>query len=90
MLSAAIGYWDAENRLLYRPPVWLPPKAETRRNALSRAEVVALLKATLGWRLEPGGRWTRLGASTITNRAQGRSRRGGQGEEEMALVEVAV
>ncbi len=69
VLSAAIGYWDAEDRLLYRPPVWLPPKAETRRNALSRAEVAALLKATLGWRLEPSGGWTRLGASAIANRA---------------------
>jgi hypothetical protein len=69
VLSAAIGYWDAEDGLLYRPPVWLPPKAETRRNALSRAEVAALLKATLGWRLEPDGRWTRLDASAIANRA---------------------
>lgn len=65
VLSAAIGYWDAEDRLLYRPTVWLPPKAETRRNALSRAEVAALLKATLGWRLEPDGRWTRLSSSAL-------------------------
>jgi hypothetical protein len=50
ILSAAIGYWDGEHKLTSRPTVWLPDKPESARDALTRAQAAALLKAALGWR----------------------------------------
>ncbi|ATC25306.1 hypothetical protein CA608_12565 [Caulobacter vibrioides] len=69
VLSAAIGYWDGEDRLTNRPEVWLPDKAESPRDALTRSQAAALLRASMGWRLDKEGRWRRLSKSAIANRA---------------------
>lgn len=69
VLSAAIGYWDAEDKLIYRPVVWLPPRSENSREALDRRQLAALLKAAMGWRKGADGKWTRLRASAVANRA---------------------
>lgn len=69
-LSAAIGYWSEEHPLTRRPKVVLPPKPESSRDALTRSEAAALLKAAMGWRLDTTtGRWTRLQGSSRKNRA---------------------
>lgn len=69
-LSAAIGYWHDEHPLTRRPKVVLPPKAESARDALTREQAARLLKAAMGWRLDPAtGRWKRLSKSAIRNRA---------------------
>jgi integrase len=68
LLSAAIGFWDGEYHLDYRPTVVLPPKAESNRDALTEAEVARLLKAAKGFRWEDG-RWRRLQKSSVANRA---------------------
>ncbi len=67
-LSAAIGHWHGEHPLTVRPKVWLPLKPESPRDALTRAQAAALLKAALGWRKGPGGRWRRLLGSARANR----------------------
>lgn len=70
MLSAAIGYWHEEDTLTTRPVVWLPEKPESPREALTRSQAARLLKAALGYRLDPeSGSWTRLGGSARANRA---------------------
>jgi integrase len=68
MLSAAIGYWHGEDALTTRPVVWLPDKPESPRDALTRSQAAALLKAAMGWRKTQDG-WERLGGSAIANRA---------------------
>lgn len=67
-LSAAIGYWDGEHHLRTRPKVWLPEKPESSRDALTRSQAAALLKASMGYRLVDG-RWKRLPGSSRANRA---------------------
>jgi len=69
VLSAAIGYWHGEDTLASRPKVWLPEKPESPRDALTRSQAAALLKAACGWRRSPDGTWKRLGASARANRA---------------------
>ena len=69
LLSAAVGYWDEEHRLLPRPPkVDLPEKSESNRDALTRHQAARLLTAARGYRLE-AGRWKRLPESSRANRA---------------------
>ena len=69
-LSAAIGYWADEHPLTRRPKVVLPEKPESNRDALTRSQAARLLKAALGWRLDPSdGRWVRLQKSSQKNRA---------------------
>jgi integrase len=72
-LNAAIGYWHGEHPLFTRPQVWLPEKAESPRDALSRSEAAALLWAAMGWRKGSDGRWTRENRTTIANRRHLRS-----------------
>lgn len=79
-LSAAIGYWNGEDKLTSRPEIWLPPKSESPRDAISRSDAAALLMAAMGWRhMEEFGpwrpdelprmRWVRLQLSSRVNRA---------------------
>lgn len=68
-LSSAIGWWDAEHHLSRRPKVILPEKPESPRDALSRSQAAALLWASMGWRRDEKGRWSRLGKSARANRA---------------------
>ena len=68
-LSASVGYWHGEDTLTTRPVVWLPDKPESPRDALTRSQAAALLKAALGSRKDLTGRWQRLGASARANRA---------------------
>lgn len=68
-LNAAIAHWDGEHKLALRPKVWLPEKKHSPRDALTRDQAARLLKAALGWRRGPDGRWERLGASARANRA---------------------
>lgn len=72
-LSAAIHYWNGEYPLIVRPKVHLPEKPESPRDALTRGQAAALLKAAMGYRLEiaaDGARsWRRLGGSARANRA---------------------
>lgn len=67
-LSAAIGYWHGEDALYTRPRVWLPEKPESQRDALTRDQAAALLKAARGYRWN-GKRWVRLRGSGPSNRA---------------------
>jgi integrase len=67
MLSAAIGYYDKEYHLTRRPTVVLPEKAESHRDALTRADAAKLLKAALGYRLK-GKVWERLDRAQRGNR----------------------
>jgi len=69
MLSAAIGHWHGEDTLTTRPVVWLPDKPESPREALTRSQAAALLKASLGYRRGANGAWQRLGGSARANRA---------------------
>lgn len=70
VLSAAIGYWHGEDKLSARPEVWLPPKPESPRDALTRAQAARLLRAAMGWRwIAPESRWERRGGSARANRA---------------------
>jgi integrase len=68
-LSAAIGYWDEEDKLVPKPDVWLPEKGEGSRDALTRSEAAALLWAAMGHRRRQDGSWERLGDSARANRA---------------------
>lgn len=68
VLSAAIGYFAGEHTLTARPKVWLPEKSESPRDALTRSQAAALLKAALGYRRLQNGSWERLQASTVANR----------------------
>jgi len=68
MLSASIGHWHGEDTLTTRPVVWLPDKPESPRDALTRSQAAALLKAAMGWRKTEDG-WTRLSGSARANRA---------------------
>lgn len=67
LLSAAIGYYDKEFHLTRRPAVVLPEKAESPREALTRAEAARLLWAAMGWSLEEG-RWVRPATCARSNR----------------------
>jgi integrase len=69
MLSAAISYWHGEDTLTTRPVVTLPDKPESTRDALTRSQAAALLRAALGSRKGPDGRWVRLKGSQRANRA---------------------
>jgi integrase len=73
-LSAAIGFWAKEHPLTMRPIVSLPLKADSPRDALTRTQAAALLKASMGWRWERKtegneGQWKRLQKSSRANRA---------------------
>lgn len=69
-LSAAIGFWRAEHHLEWRPVVTMPDKAQSPRDALTRAQGAALLKAALGYKLDPEtGRWSRLSKPIRARRA---------------------
>lgn len=78
-LSAAIGFWAREHPLAIRPIVSMPLKAESQRDALTRPQAAALLKAAMGWRWVPNqnggddtliaGHWKRLQKSSRANRA---------------------
>lgn len=59
VLSAAIGVWDKEHHLSYRPKVTLPQKTEGHREALSRSDAARLLMAARGWRWKDG-KWERV------------------------------
>lgn len=68
-LSAAIGYWDDEHHLTRRPKVRLPEKPESPRDALTRDQAAALLRAARGSRWDAKtGKWTRLRDSGPANR----------------------
>jgi integrase len=67
-LSAAINYWHGEHTLSAVPVVWLPEKAESPRDALTRSEAARLLMATRGYRLTPTGSWEALPKSTRVRR----------------------
>ena len=69
LLSGAIGYWHAETPLPSRPKVWLPPKNETSRDALTRGEAAALLLAARGYRRNADNTWRKLEGSQRANRA---------------------
>ncbi|ADG11410.1 site-specific integrase [Caulobacter segnis] len=69
VLSAAIGYWHAETPLSVRPKVWLPPRAESPRDALTRGQAAALLLAARGYRRGEDGVMRRLTGSQRENRA---------------------
>jgi len=56
-LSAAIGYWHDEHTLTSRPTVWIPKRPESPRDALSRSQAAALLRATMGHKRLPDGSW---------------------------------
>lgn len=66
-LSSAIGYWAAEYPLLRRPKVDLPEKPESPRDAITRSQAAALLKASMGYRIEDG-KWVKLSGSAVANR----------------------
>lgn len=67
-LSAAIGYWHGEDTLTSRPKIKKPPKPESPREALTRSQAAALLKASMGWRKSQDG-WVRLEKATKGKRA---------------------
>lgn len=68
-LSAAIGWYAQEHPLSRLPVVTLPPKAESPRDALTREQAARLLKAAMGYRWNAEtNRWTKLPATTRTNR----------------------
>lgn len=67
-LNAAIGYWHGEDQLIARPKVTLPEKPESQRDALTRDQAAALLKAARGYRWN-GEKWVRLRDSAPSNRA---------------------
>lgn len=66
-LSAAVSYWAAEYPLTRRVIFTYPSKVEGPRDALSRDDVSALLRAARGWRRN-GGEWVATAASTKSNR----------------------
>lgn len=66
-LSAAIGYWHGEHPLSRIPKVTLPPKPESPREALTRAQVARLLMACRGYRWTGQG-WKKLEGSVAANR----------------------
>lgn len=67
-LSAAIGYWDGEHHLSPRPKVIMPDKSQEQRDALTRQQAAALLKAARGYRRLEDGRWERLPVLTRARR----------------------
>lgn len=69
VLSAAIGYWHAETPLPLRPKIWLPARAESPRDALTRGQAAALLLAARGYRRDGDGVLRRLVGSQRENRA---------------------
>jgi integrase len=81
-LSAAITFWAKEHPLTTKVTVSLPLKDESQRDALTRSQAAALLKAAMGWRWVPtansgadlgahlpDGKWKRLQKSSRANRA---------------------
>ena len=68
VLSAAINYFAGEHAMTAVPKVWLPEKAESQRDALSRAQAALLLRAALGWYRRPDGTWARRDVQTIGKR----------------------
>lgn len=68
-LSAAIGHWAGEHPLDRRPKVTLPLKPDSPRDALTRSQAAALLRAAMGWYLDDRGEWKRRSASARANRA---------------------
>jgi integrase len=67
-LSAAITFYGKEFPLTYKPLVSLPAKGEGSRDALSRAEAAALLRATMGHRKDKDGSWSRADGRARTSR----------------------
>jgi len=68
-LSAAVTYWAAEHALTRLPVFSYPEKAPGSRDALSRTDAAALIRAARGWRRDASGRWHALPKSTRSNRA---------------------
>lgn len=68
-LSSAIGHWQAEHHLQWRPTVVMPEKSEGSRDALTRPQAARLLKAARGFALQKDGRWKRLGRLARARRA---------------------
>ncbi|PZU62189.1 MAG: hypothetical protein DI552_00355 [Brevundimonas sp.] len=66
-LSTAIGKWNEEHHLRHLPKVWLPAKAETPRDALTRSQAALILWASMGWQLKDG-KWRRPSTNARTNR----------------------
>ena len=69
VLSAAIGWWDRERPFTRKPVLTYPEKPESPRDALTRSQAAALLKASLGYRRQADGTWKRLQRSSRANRA---------------------
>lgn len=67
-LSAAVSYWAAEYPLTRKPEFTYPAATTGSRDALSRNQVAALLRAARGWRIVEG-RWCQTATSTRSNRA---------------------
>jgi len=67
-LSAAVTYWAAEYPLTRKPEFTYPAPNVGSRDALSRSQIAALLRAARGWRLVKG-RWRETATSTRSNRA---------------------
>jgi integrase len=74
-LSAAVSYYDGAHKLTVKPTFAMPPKPESPRDALTRAQAARLLMAARGYRLtgetyESGRpKWKRLRDSSPANRA---------------------
>lgn len=75
-LSAAMGWWNQEHPLTRTPIVTLPEKAESPRDALTRAQAARLLMAARGYRWSPDkvrpngsrGGWIRPDGPALANR----------------------
>lgn len=67
-LSAAIGYWKDEHHLSWRPAVVMPEKPESARDALTRGQAAAMLRAAMGHKLGEKG-WERLSKAMRARRA---------------------
>lgn len=69
LLGGAIGHWHGEDSFTVRPALWLPDKPQSPRDALTRSQAAALLRAAMGHRRGPDGVWTRLAVDKRANRA---------------------
>jgi hypothetical protein len=67
-LAAAVSYWAGEHPLTRKPEFTYPPTTTTSRDALSREQAAALLRAARGARLNAAGRWVPIATSTKANR----------------------
>jgi integrase len=67
-LRAAINFYSAEHHLMWRPIVVMPKKQQSSRDALTRDQAAALLKAALGYKLVDG-KWERQSRAIRARRA---------------------